>query len=244
MSALLNVKHISLQLQKRQVLDQISFAVERQELVSLVGVNGAGKSTLLRCIAGLLPATSGTVHLEDASIAALSRQRIATKVAFLPQKLQVHYPIRVYDFMMLSRYPFGASWWGNRQEDKAAVSRAVALLELGALQDRWIDELSGGEQQRVCIASALVQGASLLLLDEPTASLDPVQQRQFYDLVSSLKKQTDVAFVIASHQIDMSVHYSDRILALAGGRLIFDGAPDLFHTTRCLEATYGQGIAR
>jgi ABC-type cobalamin/Fe3+-siderophores transport system ATPase subunit len=240
MSALLKVHDLSVAMQQRMVLQRISFAIHYHELVLLVGVNGAGKSSLLRTLAGLLPAASGSVLLEETSIASLTRRVLATKIAYLPQKLQVHYPIRVYDFLMLSRYPFGSSWRGYREEDKAAVARAVSLLDLGTLQDRWIDELSGGEQQRVCIASALVQGASLLLLDEPTASLDPVQQRQFFTTVCALKQQTDVSFVIASHQLEMSMQYGDRVLALADGGLIFDGTPDLFHTTRCLEATYGQ----
>jgi iron complex transport system ATP-binding protein len=242
MNHILETQNLSVGFGKKKILSDVSFVIGTHEIVSLIGVNGAGKTTLLKSIAGLVPLMSGEVIIDGLSVSTVTHRHLARLVSYLPQRLHITYPIRVKDFILLGRYPHVTSLFGYQKQDRLAVDDAISMLHLENFSERWMHELSGGEQQRVFLAGALAQKAKLIILDEPTVYLDPVQQKLLYETIVTLKQNSDVSFLIASHNIAASTQYSDRILSISCGGLIFDGPSSQFSFEESITATYGQDV--
>ena len=226
MSVALTATGLSWELRGGVRLGPVDLEVERGECFVLVGPNGAGKTTLLRTLAGLLRPTTGSVAWEGRPLAALSRRELARHLAYVPQIRPARVPLTVEDVVTLGRYPYLAPLqWAPGEADRAAVDRALALVEIEALRGRRVDELSGGERQAVWIAAALAQEAPVLVLDEPTTHLDPRHQRDVAALLRRLKREAGRTVVIATHDLNLASQLGDRLLALAGGRALACGPP-------------------
>ena len=218
---------------------EVSLTFNSGEFISIVGKNGAGKSTLLRAIAGLFSYT-GSILIDDVQSRTLTRKERARKISFLPQKINIIYPIPVRDFILMGRYPYMRPLGGYAREDFQHVDRIIERLCLEEFTKRPLDELSGGEQQRVLLASALVQGAQFVFLDEPMAFLDPVQQEVMYESLKDVHAKERIGIVIASHHLTQSLKYSSRVIALEMGSVIFDGSPSDFQSPEVLIKTFGR----
>ena len=208
----------------RPALDHVSCAARGGELLAVVGPNGSGKTTLVRVLSGLLHAESGEVSVDGRPLARWKRAELAGVLAVVPQGEAVTFPLRVDETVMLGRYarlgPLAAPGAG----DRAAVADALARCDVAELADRTVDTLSGGEWQRVRLARALAQQPQVLVLDEPTTSLDVRHEMELFELVRRLV-DGGLAGLVITHHINLAARYADRILLLSDGRVAGEGRP-------------------
>lgn len=222
-------------------LSGINFEVNRGEFLGIVGPNGSGKSTLLKGLLGLLPLKSGQIHFHSNDNQSI--RSIRKLIGYVPQKNKndLHFPALVREVVLMGLY---AQIGWLHQPRKIHLQRALeSLKNVGMLEfsERPISELSGGQQQRVMIARALAANPQLLILDEPTASVDIYAQRSILELLENLNKQMGITILMVSHDINEIVHSCDKILLLNGSVNIF-GTPNQVLTKDNLKAVYGDRI--
>jgi iron complex transport system ATP-binding protein len=232
---------VSVRLGPTLALDGVTAEVAPGEWVALIGPNGAGKSTLLRAIAGLVR-YSGSVELGGDEVSRLPRREVARRLAFVPQAPLLPVGMHVDEYVLLGRTAHLGPFGYEGASDLEAAGRALARLDLGALSRRRLQTLSGGEQQSAVLCRALVQDAPLLLLDEPTTSLDIGRQQQALELVATLREQSELTVVSAMHDITLAAQYADRLLVLAGGHLVADGPPGEIATAELVAEHYGAEV--
>ncbi|QIS37994.1 ABC transporter ATP-binding protein [Clavibacter capsici] len=211
----------------------------------LVGPNGSGKSTLLRTMARLQAARSGSLALVEEGTDAetdaldLSLRRFARRVALLTQGRPTPGGLSVRDVVEFGRYPHRGRFGGADPEGRAAVDRALDLTGLVALADRGVDQLSGGQLQRVWLASCLAQETGVLLLDEPTTYLDLRYQVELLDLVRDLADDARIAVGVVLHDLDQAAALADTVALLSDGRIVTTGTPSEVLTPDLLTEVYG-----
>jgi iron complex transport system ATP-binding protein len=223
-------------------VEDVSFRVSPGELLGIVGPNSAGKSTLLRLLSKVMAPQRGRILIEGRDIAVLPRVALARLVAVLPQEFHVAFPFRVAEVVLMGRYPHAAGTWGVTHD--GTKGRAVALAALQAtgtahLASRRMDELSGGERQLVSLARALAQEAPILLLDEPTAHLDLRHQGIVLSILLGHHQRGRGTTILVSHDLNLAAEHCDRLLLLAGGRVLTIGRPEEVISPRNLEPAYG-----
>ena len=226
----------ALQVQSR--IHALSFDVRAGELFALIGPNGAGKSSALKALAQLLP-HQGRVLLQGEDLAAMAPAQRARRLAYLAQGDAVAWPLAVRDFVALGRIPHQRRW-GPRvlgAADNAAIDAALAAMHLSAMQQRSLDQLSGGERARARLARALAVEAPLLLADEPVSALDPFHQLSVMEL---LRAQCNAgrAVVVVLHDLTLASRFCDRVLLLDQGRAVACGAPRSVLTPAHLQNVY------
>ncbi len=221
---LLVVEDLVVELGGVRILDGVSATVENGSFVGVVGPNGAGKTTLLRAINGAVAPTEGTVTVAGTDVAGLSSRATSRLVATVPQDTSVAFRFDVRKAVAMGRTPHVGRFGRWSQADREAVDRAMARTDVLELADRAVTDISGGERQRVLIARALAQDTPLLLLDEPTASLDINHQVRTLELVRELVA-SDRAAVAAIHDLNLAAHYCDDLLLLTDGRVLASGPP-------------------
>ncbi|MBO9643085.1 MAG: ABC transporter ATP-binding protein [Pseudacidovorax sp.] len=195
---------------RREVLRGVDLAVAAGEVLALLGPNGAGKSTLLRLLLGLLPLQAGTLRLDGRPLAQWPRREIARRMAYVPQQHEAPFPYTVHDMAALGVLPHAGT--PGAAGARARIGPVLAELGLADLAQRPYTRLSGGQRQRVLIARALVQGARLLLCDEPDSGLDPGQQQRLLQILHGLAAQ--------GHAIVLCTHRPDHARAIAGRTLL------------------------
>lgn len=212
------------------VLEAVNLSIQSDDFLGVIGPNGGGKTTLLKVILGLITPNHGKVTVLGKS-AIKSRKQIG----YVPQTTiyDRNFPINVWDVVLMGRYGSTGLLKRYGKEDKDAANNALVTMDIANLKNRQIGKLSGGEQQRVLIARALVSEPKLLLLDEPTASVDPAMQTEFYEILNQLKKQ--IAIVLVSHDISAVSIYVSKIACL-NRQLFYHGSKEI--SSDILEATY------
>jgi len=226
MTDLLSVEDVTVGFGEADILDDVSFAVDTGEFVGLVGPNGAGKTTLLRAINGVLGLDSGSVHVQGDAIEKCSTHEWSQRVATVPQDTSVSFAFRVEDVIEMGRTPHRRrSQFGSTETDRRQIADALERTDTQQFRDRPIDELSGGERQRVFVARALAQDTPLLLLDEPTASLDVNHQIEILGLVRDLVGEGRGALA-AIHDLDLAARFCDRLALLHDGAIQAFGPPE------------------
>jgi iron complex transport system ATP-binding protein len=225
----------------REVVREVTAEIETGDWVALIGPNGAGKTSLLRAVAGLLPC-DGSVSLEGASLAELGRRERAQRLALVPQEPRTPPWLTVAEYVLMGRTPYLRPLAREGDADHDAAARALSRLDLDELAERTLGTLSGGERQRVVVARALAQEASIVLLDEPTASLDIGHQQQALDLLDALRETEGLTLVAAMHDLTLAAQYADRVLLLDQGRVVADGAPAEVLTEEALAQHYGARV--
>ncbi|MGW0817863.1 ABC transporter ATP-binding protein [Streptomyces viridiviolaceus] len=210
------------------------------EVTVLVGPNGSGKSTLLRTIARLQRPRSATLRIDaDTDGLALTARDFSRYVALLTQGRPTPSGLTVRDVVEFGRYPYRGRWGRPDPDGPAAVDRALALTGVDRLADRGADHLSGGQLQRVWLASCLAQETGVLLLDEPTTYLDLRYQIELLDLIRDLADDHGIAVGVVLHDLDQAAAVADRIALLEAGRIVADGLPEDVLTPERLTAVYG-----
>lgn len=219
---------------ERKILDGVGFESGEGEVVAILGNNGAGKSTLIKCMDRVLTPESGEVSVDGQSLYALSRREHARICAYVPQTPPKG-TLTVFDAVLLGRRPYIT--WDASAHDKAVVMQSLELLHLEGYALRRVDELSGGEQQKVTIARALAQEPRVLLLDEPTSSLDPLAQHETMQTVRAIAREKSICAVVILHDLNLAIRYCDRFLFLRDARVFAYGGRDIM-TSENIEEVY------
>ena len=223
------------------VLDDLSFRIESGSWVSVIGPNGAGKSTLLRSLVGITP-FDGSITIDGAPIGQMRRRELARSLAYVAQTPELPAGMTVFDYVMLGRTPHRSYLGTGTRDDLSIVREVVSLLDLGSLAARPITSVSGGEAQRAAIARAVAQRAPVLLLDEPTSSLDIAHQQEVMNLIDSLRQSEGFTVVTTMHDLTLAGQYADRLLLLSGSRIQKDGSPREVLTIDTIERHYGAQV--
>ena len=232
------VENLSYAFGNQSVLRNLSFSVRQSDLFVIIGPNGAGKTTLIKLMVGILKIQTGQIEILQAPIGSYSQKRLATALAYVPQGLPVGFPFTVEETVLLGRAPHQKVLGLASQNDLEVAQQAMAFTKVAHLARRKLDQLSGGEQQRVLIARALCQQPQVMLLDEPTASLDLSHQIRIMDLMERLKTEKGVTVVMVSHDVNLAAMYGDQLLLLKAGEIICMGSPNEVLNFKTLEETY------
>ena len=206
-------------------LQPLNFSLHRGELLAIIGPNASGKSTLLKLLAGLLTPESGVVLFEGRPMTALSLRERARCIAVVQQESPLLFPIRVLPFVLQGRHAYLGPLQFESEPDLQVVRAALVTTRTAHLAERLVQELSGGEKQRVLLARALAQQPELLLLDEPTLHLDIGFQVELLRLVQTLARRQGYGVALVSHELNLAAEFADRVLLLHQGRLLRAGTP-------------------
>jgi len=220
---------------KRRVLRDVSFTAPAGQCVGILGNNGAGKSTLVTCINRLRAPASGRVLIDGKAVADMGRRELAQTVAYMAQKNEMS-GLTVFDCVLLGRKPYLN--WGTGREDLELCAAALRRVGLEELQLRRIGELSGGELQKVMLARALVQRPKVLLLDEPTSSLDPRGQYEMLSLVRRTAREQGFTVLLVLHDLNLALRYCDWFYFLKDGTGYRYGGPEIVDA-ETIRAVYG-----
>ncbi|MBN8917111.1 MULTISPECIES: phosphonate ABC transporter ATP-binding protein [Xanthobacter] len=229
-----------------KALDDVSLSIPAGQVVGLIGPSGAGKSTLIRCMNRLVEPTSGSIRLGDTEITRLGGmglRRARRRMGMIFQEYALVERLTVMENVLSGRLGYVGFWRAFlRRFPQADVDRAFAVLDRVGLMDhvdKRADELSGGQRQRVGIARALVQEPDIMLVDEPTASLDPKTSRQIMRLIVEVCAERRLAAIVNTHDVALAQMFVQRIIGLKAGRTVFDGPPEALDTD-VLTAIYGE----
>lgn len=217
----------------KSVLRDITFDISRGESVAIVGPNGAGKTTLLKCICRILRVPDGKILLKNRCINRYTQAEMAAISAYVPQgNVGTTLPYTVHDFVAMGRYPYQRFLSPETAEDRQAVHEALELTSMDGLRDRYLFELSGGEQQKSHLAAALAQSPEIMLLDEPGAHLDPGWNAEIHRLLRSVNREREVTLVSVTHDLNTALTGFSKVLALKEGKVhYFDDSSGLADRT-------------
>jgi len=216
------------------VLQEVCWSVEKTNRWAIIGRNGTGKSTLVKALAGLLRPLCGKVVVHGKQLSSYPDRQRARHIAYVPQKMEGTIPYTVYDFVMLGRYARMGLFATPERQDHLAVQEALDLCDVGDLRTRMMNTLSGGEAQRVLLAGALAQKTDLLLLDEPTTSLDPAHERLFLNALEVAQQNRGITTIMVTHDINTALGACSHILTLLNGR-VFSAGPVSEFRAQCPE---------
>ena len=242
MTTALSGRDLVLAYPRTTVVHGVSVSVEPGVVTALIGPNGSGKSTVLRSLARLHPVSSGSVVLDGEDSAALSARAFARRVTLLSQSRPHPSGLTVQDVVSFGRHPHRRRFAALSDEDRRSIDRAMGLTGTTEMADRPVDQLSGGELQRVWLASCLAQNTGALLLDEPTNHLDLRYQVETLDLVRDLADQHGTAVGVVLHDLNQTAAVADRVVLLHHGRVRIAGNPADVLTAEHLSGVYGLPI--
>jgi len=200
-------------------------SINQGECVGFLGANGAGKSTLLRLLAGFLKPQKGKVLFEHKPIGTYGAGELARRMAFVAQATPFAFPLTVGEIVEMGRYPYLGRFGRVSAKDRDICRNAMELCDVVEFQNRSYDQLSGGEKQRVLLASALAQTPEVLLLDEPTLSLDLAHQLRFFDILQKLHRTQGLTVLVATHELNLAAQFLDRVVLMKKGTIDADGIP-------------------
>jgi iron complex transport system ATP-binding protein len=227
----------------REVLAGVDLSVADAEVAVLLGPNGAGKSTLLKILSGVISPSSGDVALFGRPPSSYGRREMARLLSVVGQDPPIDFPMSVEEYVALGRFAHQGFFGGVTAEDKKQVADALSTCRLEEVRDRGLGEISAGERQRAAVARAVCQGARVMLLDEPTAFLDIYHRVAFYEIVAGLKAACGVSALVASHDLQLSAEYGERIILMDGGCVRAQGRPEKVLTKENILMAYGVDVA-
>ena len=237
----LEIKEITLAYGDKKVVEDITFQVMPGEIVGIVGPNGSGKSTIIKALSRVIAPHSGRVLINDRDISRIPRKELSVLVGVVPQTPILPSAFTAFDIVLMGRNPHLGLFQYEGPRDIEITWQAMKQTSTQPLAERRISELSGGEIQCVVIARVLAQETEAILLDEPTANLDISRQIEILDLIKGLCQKNKLAVVVALHDLNLAVHYCDRLLLINNGRIHAEGTPSEVINTQNLEEVYGPG---
>lgn len=222
---------------QKQVLDTISFSLGNAEIIALVGPNGSGKSTLIKTIAGVHTQTSGTIGIDGSDIRTMDPIDLAKMIGYVPQHFTYTLYSTVFETVLLGRRQHIK--WSVSDEELSKVQHALDALEMGHMAGNYMDQLSGGERQKVFIARALAQDPKLFLFDEPTSALDIRYQIEVMETMREITWERGAGMIIAVHDLNLAYRYADTVVVLNDGKMAGYGKPQEILTPACISNVYG-----
>lgn len=222
----------------RNAVEEVSFTVDPNTTFAILGPNGSGKSTLLRLMLGELEPSLGSVVYRGRTITSWERRAVARAIGFVPQVEHTPFPLSVRELVGMGRYPHMGLLDREGPADVAAITAALERCRVEQLASRPISTLSGGEMQRARIARALAQEPQVLVLDEPTTSLDLRYEMETFELVSHLAEEEGFTVVVVTHNLNLAARYTNHVLLLDQGRTVGEGHPEEVLTRATVEAVY------
>ncbi len=220
------------------VLTDVSLSVRRGAITALLGPNGGGKTTLLSLAAGVLAPQAGRILLDGAPLDRLARREVARRIAMVQQETHAVFDYTVRELVLMGRHPHLGTFEVEGPDDLAIADDAMTATRTRHLADRIFGTLSGGERQRAALASALAQQPDLLLLDEPTSSLDLAYQLDIAGLLKTLNRERGMTIVFATHDLNLAASLADELVLLRGGRLLAQGTPGSVLTRESIRGLY------
>lgn len=224
------------------VLEDIDLKVESGQMVGVIGPNGSGKTTFLRLASGVLHPTKGSILLDGNDLKDLSRNRIAQRVAMVPQYFYMPFSFTVAEVVMMGRTPFIKVLSGAKEHDRDTVRHSLEATGVSEFESRIFNDLSGGERQRAILALAMAQEPKLLLLDEPTAHLDINHQIELLQLVQRLNTEEGITVCAVMHDLNLASLYFNRLVILKNGSVYADGPPHKVLTSEVIQHVYGTKV--
>ncbi len=225
MNSIIKIENLCLNINGKQILQNVSFDVENGQRLAIVGANGAGKTTLLKCIDKIVSNWQGKITVAGKNLKKYSQKELAKIIAYVPQSTYVNAPFSAKEFVMMARFPHLSAFSVVTAEDKKIAEEAMTLTEINDFATQALATLSGGEMQRVNIAAALAQQSNVMLLDEPTTFLDYKHQADIQTLLNKINTEKTITTISVTHDINTAVMFSDRIVVIKNGKVVFDGKP-------------------
>lgn len=222
---------------RKIVLEDISMEISTGELVTVLGPNGSGKSTLIKTICNVMPPKSGTIMIDGNDSSSIPKKEFAKIVAYVPQSTMSFSNTSVYDTVLAGRRPYIE--WSYSADDVRIAADAMRTMHIDDLHDRSVSDLSGGQKQRAHIARALAQDSDIFVLDEPTSALDLKHQIDTMGIMQRLTKQNGKGALVALHDINLALNYSDRVIVLKDKKIYDQGRPSDVITTKMISDVYG-----
>lgn len=234
----LEARHISVSAGRQTILSDCSLEVGKGEFIGIIGPNGAGKSTFLKAMRGMAEQCSGDIFLFGKPLRRMAEKETARRLAFMQQDTHLGFGFTCREIVMSARYPY-LSWWQREgEQDRAVAEKCMAFTGVLELAEKSVQDISGGERQRVLLAKILAQETPLIFLDEPTASLDLVYQEEIFRCCTLLARQGKT-IVMVCHDLTMAARYCSRLVMIAGGRILADGRPAEVMTEEHLREGFG-----
>lgn len=237
---MIEVKNVTKMYGGKPVVNNVSLTIPERKITSFIGPNGAGKSTLLSIISRLLEKSSGSVMIDGKDISAWNTRDLARKISILKQSNHINMRLTVRELVSFGRFPY--SQGKLTKEDWAYVDEAISYMELTDLKDRFLDQLSGGQNQRAFIAMIIAQNTDVILLDEPLNNLDMKHSVQIMKVLRRLVEELGKTVVIVIHDINFASCYSDNIVALKDGCIVQEGPTEQIIDGAILEGIYEMPI--
>ncbi|KPI53936.1 ATP-binding cassette domain-containing protein [Clostridioides sp. ZZV15-6383] len=233
---MIEIKNIFKKYKNKNVVDDVSFNIEKGKITSFIGPNGAGKSTVLSIVTRLIGGDSGEVIIEGKSLINYSNKELAKKIAILKQSNNITLKLTIRELVGFGRFPYSE---GNlTKEDENHIDEAIEYMKLTDIQHKYLDELSGGQRQRAYIAMVIAQDTEYILLDEPLNNLDMNHSVQMMKVLRGLCDELDKTIVLVMHDINFASCYSDNIVALKNGKVEKVGRTDEIVNEKVLEDIY------
>ncbi len=223
-------------------MEDLSLQFQKNKITSIIGPNGSGKSTLLMLLSKIHQPFQGDIFLDGKNVKDYSLKEFARRVAVVHQKNQVYVDLNVKTIIGYGRLPYLSYGQSFKEEDYQIVEDIMEMTNLKEYENRPLSTLSGGQQQRVWLGMALAQKTPIMLLDEPTTYLDVKYQIEILNLIKSINSQFNITIVMVHHDINQAIHYSDEIIAMKDGKLMFQGLPNDVITTQSLKELYSYDL--
>lgn len=235
----IDISDLSFGYRDEPVLHEINLVLDHSGLTCIVGPNGVGKSTLVKCILGLVKFDKGTILLDGSDVNDLTTKDRAKIMGYVPVSTDDTFAMNVYDYVMMGRHPH-QKMGHSTSLDSLIVKRSMNMMEILDLSMKDTTELSAGQHQKVSIAKGLAQTPRLLILDEPTANLDPHHQLQVTERISDIGRKIGMSVIMVSHDLNISAKYADTIVMMAmPGRIYRVGTPEEVFTEEAISEVYG-----
>lgn len=235
---MIELRNINASYESKQVFSDLNLKIAESECIALIGANGAGKTTLLKVISGAMKTTGDTL-IYNRSLRQMPCQERAALLSIVPQNIDSDTPLAGYDFVMLGRTHCIPRFGAPGQDDRNAVEEAMKVTSTLFLKKRFLNEMSGGERQRLALAMAFAANPRIILLDEATAHLDLHHRAEIMHLLREMNRKRGVTIIMAAHDLTLAGRYFNRLILLKEGRIIKDGPPEKVLTEKNIEDAYG-----
>ena len=239
---MINIKNISLSYDSRTVLEDISLTFKEKSFVGIIGKNGTGKSTLLKAMTGLLKPINGNIFINYADIYKMRKNVLAKKISFMPQSMQFDFSFKVKDFVMFGRYPYISMFKPVSKKDFKIVDDVMNFTETTEFAERNINELSGGEKQKVLLAQTLVQQTDIIALDEPTSHLDIGSQAKIFKLLKMLNEKYNKTIITTVHDLNLAGEFCSDIVLLDDKKVLNFGSAEKVLNYSDIEKVYNTKV--